>query len=222
MFASLRTICTLVALAAASVAAAGELKGDYLETRTCDVYTGPCFANGQSGLVGQDAIMAWSIDRGTYEDVNLAGLKVVVVVNASDTLGFGGTLAMYPEPIKSVIIVDEKATPRQREALVQFATVNAKHSGEVVRVTSAPIEMSLDHFAVVGILKAGKHAEIVTRKLTKGDCVCTNEVTFYPPLNDVKNAVPAFTVAGSFTGRGLGTRWSNHESRSSFLASFSY
>ena len=38
--------------------AAEVLKGDYLETRTCDVYTGPCFANGQVGLCGNDAMMA--------------------------------------------------------------------------------------------------------------------------------------------------------------------
>ncbi len=166
--------------------------------------------------------MAWSIDRGTYEGVDLSGLKVVVVVNASDTLGFGGTLVSYPDPIKSVIIVDQSATARQREALVQFATVNAEHAGEVVKVLSAPIEMSLDHFQAVGKMKAGKYAAIETRKLGSGDCVCSNEEAFYPPLNVVKNAVPAFTVAGSFTGPGLKTRWSNDSSRSAYLASFSY
>ncbi|MGD9720642.1 MAG: DUF1326 domain-containing protein [Pirellulales bacterium] len=222
MFAMLRTTCTLFGLFAASVAAAGELKGDYLETRTCDVYTGPCFANGQGGLTGNDAIMAWSIDRGSYEGVNLAGLKVVVVTNASDTLGFGGTIVSYPDPIKSVIIVDRKATPEQHEALVQFASVNARHAGEVVKVITAPIEMSLDHFAAVGKLQAGKYARIETRKLHQGDCVCSNEENFYPPLNEVKNAVSAYTVAGGYNGPGLGTRWSNDMSRSAYLASFSY
>src|SRR5262249_8953845 len=149
-------------------------------------------------------------------------LKVVVVTNASDTLGFGGTLVSYPDHIRSVIIVDQKATARQREALVQFASVNAKHSGEIVKVLSAPIEMSLDHFSIEGNLKAGKYAEISTRKLNKGDCVCSNEETFYPPLCDVRNAVPAYTAVGSYKGPGLGTHWSNDLSRSAFLASFSY
>lgn len=222
MFATLRILSASIVLAASAVAAAGELKGDYLETRTCDVYTGPCFANGEGGLTGQDAIMAWSIDRGTYEGVDLAGLKVVVVSNASDTLGFGGTLVSHPDPIRSVVIVDREATPEQHDALVQFATVHAKHAGEVVRVLKAPIEMSLDHFESVGTLKAGKYAQISTRKLNKRDCVCSNEETFYPPLNDVRNASAAYTVAGSFSGPGLGTRWSNDSSRSAFLASFSY
>ena len=205
-----------------AVASADDLKGDYLETRTCDVYTGPCFANGQGGLTGNDAIMAWSIDRGTYENVDLAGLKVVVVLSASDTLGFGGTLVCHPDPIRSVIIVDEKGTSRQREALVQFAAQYAKHAGEVVKVVAAPIDMSVNHFDIVGTLKAGDYAQIETRKLHQGDCVCSNEATFYPPLCDVKNAVAAFTVEGEFSGPGLGTHWSNGHTRSAFVASFSY
>jgi hypothetical protein len=223
MYRSTSLFCALIALVVMpTIASAGDLKGDYLETRTCDVYTGPCFANGQVGLAGKDAIMAWSIDRGTYEDVELAGLKVVVVISASDTLGFGGGLVSYPEPIKSVIIVDASATPRQRDALAQFASQYATHAGETVKVISAPIQMSVDHFEMVAKLKAGSYARIATRKMAEGDCVCRNERTFYPPLCDVKNAVPAYTDQGEYTGPGLGTQWSNPRTRSSFLASFSY
>ncbi|HEX3726465.1 MAG TPA: DUF1326 domain-containing protein [Pirellulales bacterium] len=214
--------CAAVSLVFAEFSTAGELKGDYLETRTCDVYTGPCFANGQGGLTGKDAIMAWSIDRGSYENVDLAGLKVVVVLNASDTLGFGGTLVNHPDPIKSVIIVDSQATPQQHDALVQFAQQYAKHAGQVVKVVSAPIEMALDHFTAAAALTAGDYAHIATRKLHSGDCVCSNEATFYPPLCDVRNAVAAFTVEGRYSGPGLGTHWSNPSTRSAFLASFSY
>src|SRR5262245_42704783 len=177
-------LCALLVLAAAP-AVAGDLKGDYLETRTCDVYTGPCFANGQAGLTGNDAMMAWNIERGSYEGVELAGLKVVVVTTATDTLGFGGTLVVNPQNIRSVVIVDDKATKEQHEALVHFATQYARHSGEIVKVVSAPIEMTADHFELVGTLKAGDIAEIATRKFNKGDCVCSNEATFYPPLCDV-------------------------------------
>ncbi len=219
----LLTVCAaLAALAMPAAGATGELKGDYMETRTCDVYTGPCFANGQGGLVGKDAIMAWSIDRGSYEGVDLAGLKVVVVTTASDTLGFGGTLVCNPEHIRSVVIVDRKANERQRDALVEFAATHARHAGEVVKVVAAPISMSVDHFEAAGKLVAGNLAGIETRKLHKGDCVCSNEETFYPPLCEVKNALPAYTTAGHFAGSGLGTHWSNDGTRSAFLASFSY
>ena len=82
--------------------------------------------------------------------------------------------------------------------------------------------MAADHFELVGTLKAGDLAEITTRKLNKGDCVCSNEQTFYPPLCKVRNATAAYTVSGEYAGPGLGSHWSNHGTRSAFLASFSY
>ena len=142
--------------------------------------------------------------RGAYEGVNLGGLKVVVVTTASDTLGFGGTLAINPQDIRSVVIVDRSATPRTREALTQFAVRYARHAGEITKVVFAPIDLSVDHFEVVGRLEAGNYAQIETRKLGGGDCVCSNEQTFYPPLCDVKNAVAAYTVHGQFSGQGTG------------------
>lgn len=202
---------------------AAEISGDYLETRTCDVYTGPCFANAQVGLTGQQAIMAWGIDRGTHEGVDLSGLKVVMVVRAADTLGFGGGLVVHPDPIRSVILVDSRATSTQQTALAEFARQRAgRVAGEVVRVAAVPIAMNLDHIDMVGQLQAGKEVKLLTRKLAKGDCVCTNEEIYYPPLTQVDNSEPAFTVDGGFGGRGLGQRWTNPRTRSAFLATFSY
>ena len=115
------SLCVVVVLAASTAARAAEISGSYLETRTCDVYTGPCFANSQVGLTGQQAILAWSIDEGRYQGVDLTGLKVVMTVRAADTLGFGSGVVIHPDPIRSVILVDEQATPEQRDALAAFA-----------------------------------------------------------------------------------------------------
>jgi hypothetical protein len=216
--------CTLfagVVLAfVAAAASAAEIGGDYLETRTCDVYTGPCFANSQVGQMGHQAILAWSIDQGQHEGVDVSGLKVVLAVCASDTLGYGG-LEVSPDPIKSVVLVDERADEAQRAALVDFAKKRAgKVAGEVVRVEAAPIAMSLDHVEMVADLKAGDEVRVVTRALKKGDCVCSNEIEFYPPLVKAENAAPAFAVEQRFSGRGLGGSWSAPLLRSAFLGTF--
>jgi hypothetical protein len=213
----------MAALLLPAVVTAGDISGEYLEVRTCDIYTGPCFANAEVGLTGRQALLAWNIEQGQHQGVDLAGLKVVLAVRASDTLGYGGGLVVNPDPITSVALVDERATPEQREALVDFARQRAgRVAGEVARVDAVPIEMTLDHIHMVGKLKAGTAAEIVTRKLGSGDCVCTNEVIFYPPLTKVDNFAPAYTVDGRFSGRGLGVRWSNPKTRSAFLATFDY
>src|SRR5260370_28171028 len=110
----------LVAAAALIIAVApvtaGELTGKYVEARTCDVYTAPCFANAEMNLAGKHAVMGWRVDQGAVDGVQLDGLSVVAVVAASDTLGLKQT-----GPAKALIIVDDKTTSAQRDALGQLA-----------------------------------------------------------------------------------------------------
>src|SRR5881409_607782 len=80
---------------------AASISGQYVEARTCDVYTGPCFANADTGLSGKHAVMAWKVERGTLDNVSLDGLSVVAVVQASDTLGL-----LQTGQAKAVVIVD--------------------------------------------------------------------------------------------------------------------
>lgn len=220
-----RTLATVAALAVLLTAPAmsAEIEGDYLESRDCNVFTGPCFANAESTLAGDHAIMAWSIDRGTHQGVDLAGLKVVMALRASDSLTIGGGLVSQPYPIKSIILVDERASAEQRDALAQFARQSAGDvAGEVVRVDAAKIDMQLDHINMAAELTAGDEVELSTRKLKDGDCVCTNEVVYYPPLAEVENSAPAFAIESGFNGRGLGSRWNAPGMRSAFLATFAY
>src|SRR5215471_14471598 len=104
---------------AAPVSAAG-LSGQYIEARTCDIWTGPCFANAEMNLSGKNAVLGWKIDKGTVGDAKLDGLGVVAVVAASDTLGLQQT-----GPAKAVLLVDERADKAQRDALVRLAKEQA-------------------------------------------------------------------------------------------------
>ncbi len=204
-----------------STLSANEISGVYLETRTCQVYTGPCFANGEMGLAGKDAIMAWSIERGQSNGVRLDGLNVVVVLKASQTLGFRGIDSA--DDVKSIILVDQRANDKQRRALIEFAKHHSGRAGQsVVRVDSTAIEMSLDIGGLTGSLQADKGVTLTTRQARPEDCICSNEVAFYPPLAKVDNFVAGVTVEGKFSGRGLGTTWSTPQARSSYMATFNY
>lgn len=215
----LALVLSLAALPA--LAQAGEISGNYLEARTCQIYTGPCFANAEINLTGKDALMAWNIAEGKRGDVDLSGLSVVVVVTASDTLADRGV--NDPKQIKSAIIVDEKATAEQRDALVAFAKEHAgRATDKVVRIDAAPIEMSLDTIELTGSLKAGNSVKLVTRKCGEKDCICCNEIAYYPPLAQVTNFAPGVAIEGQFTGKGLGTNWSVPQSRSAYMGTFNY
>src|SRR5262245_47140535 len=91
------------------------VRGQYVEARTCDVFAGSCFANAETGLTGKNAVLAWKIESGTVAGTKLDGLGVAAVVVTTETMGLKQTV-----PGRAVLIVDEKATKAQREALVKF------------------------------------------------------------------------------------------------------
>lgn len=211
-----------VVLSLISVSQAGQISGEYLEARTCDVYTGPCFANGEVGLAGKEAVLAWKVDEGSWAGQDLTGLGAALIVTANDTLGIGGSFVLNPYPIRSVILVDEKANAEQRVALAAFVKASAPAlTSDVVRVEAAPITLVNDHVTGKGLFTAGKLARIETRALQNGDCVCTNEAVFYPPLSKVQNSHPAYTVNMTYTGSTLDRTWNSANRRSAFLATFS-
>src|SRR5712692_10700010 len=110
------SLAVLMVVVFVAPAPAGGISGQYVEARTCDVWTGPCFANAETGLSGKLAVMAWKVDEGCLDDVRLDGLSIVAVVSASDTLGLEQT-----GPSKAVLIVDDKATEAQRKALIRLS-----------------------------------------------------------------------------------------------------
>jgi hypothetical protein len=210
----------LFLLSAWAVPGNAALKGDYIEARSSDVFTGPCFAMSEVSLTGQEAILAWKVAQGDWNGVDLSGLSVVAVVRASATLG---DPYHNPYPAESVLIVDSRATGRQRTALAAFATSMAGDLlDHVVRVETAPIQMTVEHGALHGAARmvAGRFAQIETRSLCHGDHLCGNESVFYPPLVTLIHSMPAFTLASSFSGKGLGEVWKNVDKRSAFVGSF--
>ena len=197
------------------------LRGDYVEARTADVFTGPCFANSEVDLVGNLAVFGWRVNQGTFQGVDLEGLGVIGVVKAASTLGnvHGGAY-----PVKSVLIVDERANVEQRVALKAFAQkMGGDLLQDVVRVEYQPIGLTFegkDLHAAKATLTAGSLAKIQTRAIHDGDHLCSNEITWYGPLTKLNHAMPAYTLAHSFAGKGLDTTWSSPEKRSAFVGTF--
>jgi hypothetical protein len=210
-----------LALALAATGQAASVSGDYVEARSADVWTGPCFANGEVGLLGQEAILAWHVNEGEWNGVPLAGLSVVGVVKASTTLG---DPFASPLPVRSVLIVDERANPSQRKALLDFAReMGGELFADVVRTTSAPIRMEIrgdDMHERRTFLEAGDLARIETRSVGERDRHCGNESAYYPPLTRTSQAVPAVSVVDGYRGPGLGVVWTTHNKRSAFVGSF--
>ncbi len=222
----MRNIFGILTVAAAVLGTAtgdaAEIRGQYIEARTCDIYTGPCFANAEMALAGKEAVMAWKVEEGGWNGVSLEGLSAVLIVKAGGTLGDTGVFQQDPGEVASVIVVDEQATDEQEQALIAFVKESASEfTSDVKEVHRTAIEFENDYYEMHGKLKAGRLAALETRKLKQGDCVCTNEEVFYNPLVDnVKQAMPAYALNQSYTGKDLGGRWTLNNTRSAFLATF--
>ena len=196
------------------------ISGDYLEVRSCDVYTGACFANAEMGLTGKEGILVWSIREGSWNGIDLAGLNVIAVVRTDGTLG---NLRSEPRSGKTVLIVDAKANSEQREALKDMAcSMAGKLIKEVVDTKTSAMQVSFAtcHKAGCASVKAGNLVEISTRCLGGKDHLCGNEEVYYPPLTEVQGAYPAFTELAAYKGNGLNLTWEATGQRSAFLASF--
>ncbi len=217
---SASTLLLAAATAFATKGPAPTISGDYVEVRSCDVYTGPCFANAEMGLSGKEGILVWSVRHGAWNGVPLDGLNVIAVVRADGTLG---DLRYQPRRGKAVLVVDRMATAKQQAALIDLArSLAGGLIQEVAEVKAASMEVAIGACARKGCasVKAGKLVEINTRCLGAKDHLCGNEETFYPPLTDVDGACPAFAELASYAGSGLNLTWDWVEKRNAFTGTF--
>ena len=216
--------CAILMVAMVSLQAAKPsvptISGDYLEVRSCDVYTGPCFANSEMGLTGKEGIMVWSVRDGNWKGTSLEGLSVIAVVRTDGTLG---DLHYQPRSGKAVLIVDARANSEQRIALTDLAcSLAGKLIKEVVEIKTSRMEVALGTCAKAGCasVKAGGLVEISTRCLGGKDHLCGNEQTFYPPLTNVNGAYPVYMELAAYRGNGLDLTWEWTGQRSAFLGAF--
>ncbi len=223
--------CTLLTLVPGLAVAAG-IRGDYVEARNADVFTGPCFSNSEVFTCGKQAVMAWKVNEGSWQGVDLAGLCVAAAVQADTTFSLD-----HPDRAQAVLIVDSQATEPQRHALIDLAkTMGGARLGQVKTIAITRMRLTLeDHGTSVNESAHAAHsmphsprasfwaagiAQIVTRPLDDRDHFCGNEVIAYPPLSEGVSVQPAFTLGHEFKGKGLDTRWDDPYCRSSFVGRF--
>jgi hypothetical protein len=221
-FLAVALICALPALAAPKPQAP-QIIGQYVESRTIDIYTGPCIANSETNLAGRQVVMAWHIDQGTWNNVDLNNMTVVAVVNAVDTLGMDGS-----EPLlaHSILIVDQSATPAQRAALVEFAKAQGGAVlSRVMSVEVAPMKFETNvggHHGASSVT-AGTLVHVTTRALNEKDEFCHNEDVYYPPLAaNLTHSMPAVATESGYHGNRLGMTWTENERRGVFVGTFAY
>jgi hypothetical protein len=210
----------LVGIAASPLAAGGKgtVSGAYVEARTAEVFTGGCIMNSEAETVGRQAVLAWKVDRGTFNGIAIDGLSVVAALAGDRNLGMtemGGDKPI----VRSAVFVDARANAAQQLALVAMANeLSNGLVGTIVQVTPAPIQFS-DHGSEIQV-SAGPATLDVNKHMTH-DPTC-GAMQWFHPLASVDVAAIGVAAQHFFTGSALGTKWSDPNKRSAFFGTFTY
>jgi len=196
----------------------GSISGAYVEARTAEVFTGGCIMNSEAETMGRQAVLAWKVDRGTFNGVSLDGLIVVAALSGDRNLGMVEMGGARPA-VRSAMFVDNRANAVQKIALVAMASeLSNGLVGDIVQVTPVPIQ-----FADLGgeiQVTAGPAAIDVSKHITH-EPTC-GAMQWFHPLASVDEAAIGLAAQHTFTGSALGTKWSDPNRRSAFFGTFSY
>lgn len=133
-----------------------ELEGRLLEVCNCNVLC-PCWIGEDPDNGTCDSVVAWVIDRGTVEDVDVSGHILATAVYIPGNVLAGNW--------KEVVFVDDETTEEQQAAMLKVFTGQlggpvadlAALTGEVVAVERTPITFTIE--GGQGKLKIGSGAE---------------------------------------------------------------
>ena len=121
-----------------------EIEGRLLEVCTCNVLC-PCWVGEDPDYKTCDTTIAWGIEKGTIEGVDVDGLTIAVSAHIPKNI-------LEPKSWKAIVLVDERASPEQQDAMLRLFTGQlggaiadlAGLIGEVVGVERAPITFSVE------------------------------------------------------------------------------
>jgi hypothetical protein len=133
-----------------------QIEGRLLEVCDCDVLC-PCWIGEDPDNGTCDGTLAWCIERGEIEGIDVSGLTLGATGHIPGNILHGN--------IRVVLVVDDGATPEQEEAILKVFTGQlggpmadlAQLFGEIVAVERAPITFEVT--GGEGFLKIGDFAE---------------------------------------------------------------
>src|SRR6476620_6282460 len=99
---------TLMAASPLLAGGKGSVTGAYVEARTAEVFTGGCIMNSEAETMGKQAVMAWKVDRGSFNGISLDGLSVVAALAGDRNLGMQEMGGGKPS-VRTAMYVDARA-----------------------------------------------------------------------------------------------------------------
>jgi hypothetical protein len=120
-----------------------DIEGRLLEVCTCNVLC-PCWVGENPDYVTCDTTIAWGIEKGSIEGVDVGGLTIAVSAHIPENI-------LIPKSWTAAVFVDDRASDEQQDVLLKLFTGQlggavadlAGLIGEVTAVERVPITFSV-------------------------------------------------------------------------------
>lgn len=205
-------IACVGAVALTSQAGSTSITGEYVEVRTASVFAGACHYNGEVTTTGRDALMAWNVTSGSWDGVDLKGMRAIAIVSADDNLSSAQAAR------RSELIIDKAASHAQ--AVAMLSAIKSRYAealGEIISVRSAPIEFKHEGKTYeVSSAEAAINVEAMPNDL----CCRMPNLVWYSPLVPVGQRKVGYTVKALYAGHTVGDTWQRAGENSAFYGSF--
>ena len=209
---ALAMIVTVSALVFSSQAENVGLRGEYVEVRTASVFAGACHYNGEVVTTGRDALMAWNVTSGKWQNVDLTGVRAMAIVNSSSNLAEANAAR------QSEVIIDSTATRAQAQAMLSALKEKyASSLGQIIEVRNAPV--TFEHKDRSYTVKADD-ATINVEAMPNDLCCKMPNLVWYKPLVGIENRKVGYTINASYGGRKVSDPWSRSGENSAFYGVF--
>jgi len=202
--------CSLIA--ALQACFAGEPAGEFVELHSCDLYTGGCTASSESTLLGRQLLRVWSIKEGTWNNQNLAGLKVALLELGSVNLADKGALGD-----KAELFVPKGLAPVQKDALLSWV------SSQAITPASTQVrdeEITYQRSGSAANVTVGDSIVLSTMPIAKCSTGACGQALWYEPQVDYSSFEVLASRFSRIQDSTLNFLWTDHDRPNVFLASF--
>ncbi len=202
-----------------SAAPAVEPCGRYVEARTASVFAGACHYGGERTTSGREALLAWSIDTGSFDGVDLSGACVAALVVDDQNLDDAQSLDGAPSARRSVVYVPASASAAQRDALAHWVgTRSAQVLGEVRAVEVVPLSVCVAAESYAA--KVPGHFDLAGNSLADHACCKMPFQVWYDPFTTLEGRLVGCDVRFVVEEPVLDSTWSLPGANAAFFGRF--
>jgi hypothetical protein len=190
------------------------ITGDYVEARTASVFAGACHYNGELVTGGRDAILAWNITQGSWNGVDLAGVRAMAAISSEQNLGEDHAAR------KTELVIDPFASNAQAGAVTDWLrSFDSAQLGTIVSTHRSAI--SFRHDDGLYTINANGYAAMTVQPMPNNECCTQPHLVWYNPLMPLEHRKVGYTQSASYFAGTVGDPWDRWDENSAFYGRFS-